>query len=453
MTFKELELSEPILRALTEEKYETPTPIQAQAIPPVLAGHDLIGCAQTGTGKTAAFALPILEKLIGESSHVTRVLVLTPTRELAMQIFESFRSYSRHMPVRSAVIFGGTSQVPQVEQLRRGVDVLVATPGRLIDLINQRVVSLGKVDTLVLDEADRMLDMGFLPDVKRITTKLQKEKQTLLFSATMPKEIEELANTLLVDPVKIAVTPVSSPVDLINQRLFYTDKENKPQLLKHLVQTLPMQQVLVFTRTKHGADKVTRFLNHEGLSAAAIHGDKSQNRRQQALREFKEWKTRILVATDIAARGIDIEELPFVVNYDIPNESETYVHRIGRTGRAGNGGTALSFCDFSERPYIRDIEKLIEREIPVDPENPFPMENFIVPPKTTQRRQSKKQIAAPYTRDGAKAGAGATGKGGNRPYRGGKPGGAGKPSPGKPGGGYKGGANRGNASKSGNRSK
>lgn len=403
MTFEELNLCEPILRALKEEKYETPTPIQAEAIPPVLEGRDLIGCAQTGTGKTAAFALPILEKLGVNPDHTIRVLVLTPTRELAMQIYENFKNYARFTGARSCVVFGGISQIPQVEQIARGVDVLVATPGRLIDLINQKVVSLAQVSTLVLDEADRMLDMGFLPDVKRIILKLHKKRQTLLFSATMPKEIAELANSILTDPVKIAVTPVSSPVDVINQRIFLVDKDNKQKLLKFLIETLPIPQALVFTRTKHGADRVAKFLSHENITSAAIHGDKSQNRRQQVLREFKEWKIQVLVATDIAARGIDIEELPYVINYDLPNEAETYVHRIGRTGRAGNGGTAISFCDYSEKPYAADIEKLIDRDIEQDESNPYPMENFFVPEKTTQpRRQSKKQVSAPKTRDSSK---------------------------------------------------
>lgn len=389
MRFDELQLIEPLLRAVEEEGYVTPSPIQAQAIPPVLAGRDLVGCAQTGTGKTAAFALPILQRLcevpLGLGKRPIRALILTPTRELAIQILESFQAYGRHTKLRAAVVFGGVSQNPQVEALARGVDILVATPGRLNDLIGQGHVDLAQVQMFVLDEADRMLDMGFVHDVKKVIAKLPQKRQTLLFSATMPPEIRELVDSLLHDPVKVAVTPVSSTVDAIRQRLYYVDKANKRHLLVYLLKDPAITSALVFTRTKHGADRVARDLSRAGIQALAIHGNKSQNARQTALKSFKDGTLRVLVATDIAARGIDVDELSHVFNYDLPNVPETYVHRIGRTGRAGQSGDAISFCDFDEKPYVRDIEKLIKKSIPVAEDHPYPMQVFQPAPKPAPR--------------------------------------------------------------------
>lgn len=374
MKFTELNLSPALLSALAEAGYEEPTPIQEKAIPVVLRGGDVLGCAQTGTGKTAAFALPILQNLsAAPGGHAIRALVLTPTRELAVQIYENFCLYGKELPLRSCVIYGGVSQIPQQNALEEGVDILVATPGRLIDLMNQKLLTLDQIETFVLDEADRMLDMGFLPDVQRILKTLPSKRQTLLFSATMPPEIAQLAAGMLHEPENIAVTPVSSTVDLVDQRLFYVDKGNKQKLLQFLIRSLPVPQALVFTRTKHGADRVAKALMHEQIPAAAIHGDKSQNRRQQALNDFKNWQIQVLAATDIAARGIDIAELPYVINFDLPNEPETYVHRIGRTGRAGQSGIAISFCDHSEKPYVKPIEQLIGQSIPIDYKNPYPM--------------------------------------------------------------------------------
>ena len=380
MTFAQLGLCPPILKALAEEGYESPSPIQEKAIPPALDGRDVLGCAQTGTGKTCAFAAPILQRLDGEkvSGRPIRALVLTPTRELALQIQESFAAYGRHLPLRSAVIFGGVGQAPQVEQLKKGVDILVATPGRLGDLYGQKLIDLSKLEIFVLDEADRMLDMGFIHDVRRILGWLPRQKQTLFFSATMPPEVRGLVDGLLVNPVKVAVNPVSSPVEIIEQKLYYVDRGNKTRLLAHLIQELDVKNALVFTRTKHGANKVAGDLAKAGISAAAIHGNKSQTARQQALADFKAGRVQALVATDIAARGIDIEELSHVFNYNLPEVPETYVHRIGRTGRAGHGGTAVSFCDFAEQEYLRGIEKLIGRSIPVLGGHPWPMEVFEV---------------------------------------------------------------------------
>lgn len=395
MKFEDLALSAPILRALANEQYVSPTPIQEQAIPPVLAGRDLLGCAQTGTGKTAAFAVPILQLLSTQAHekntpHQVHALVLTPTRELAVQIYESFRAYGRFTNMRSCVIFGGVSQKPQVETLNRGVDVLVATPGRLNDLINQGCVDLSHVQIFVLDEADRMLDMGFIADVKKIAAKVPRQKQTLLFSATMPDEIAGLADSILTDPVKIEVTPPASTVDAIEQSLYFVDKENKRKLLIYLLQNKSIRSALVFTRTKHGADRVARELLAAKINALAIHGDKSQNARQLALNSFKHGTARVLVATDIAARGIDIDELSHVINFDLPNIPETYVHRIGRTGRAGASGIAISFCDASEKPYVKDIEKLIGKQIPVVLKHPYPLAVNVAPPKAEQPRQRQK---------------------------------------------------------------
>ncbi|MBE6906501.1 MAG: DEAD/DEAH box helicase [Ruminococcaceae bacterium] len=396
MKFEELQLIEPILRAVQDEGYTNPSPIQEQAIPPALAGRDVLGCAQTGTGKTAAFAIPILQRLTVQKresgrQRVIRALILTPTRELALQICDSFKAYGHYLRLRTAVIFGGVSQNPQVDELKRGIDILVATPGRLNDLIGQGYIDLQNVETLVLDEADRMLDMGFIHDVEKIIARVPSERQTLFFSATMPDSIMRLCNRILTDPVKVAVTPVSSTVDLIEQALYYVDKANKRRLLLYLLKNPALVSVLVFTFTKHGADRVVRELEKGGVHAQAIHGNKSQNARQNALNAFKNGDIRVLVATDIAARGIDIDELSHVINYDLPNIPETYVHRIGRTGRAGLGGTAISFCCFDEKESLAEIEKLIGKKIPVVEDHPFPMEIFVQTPK--QPRQPRQRIA------------------------------------------------------------
>ncbi len=385
MTFQELGLCPPILSALKKLGYEKPSPIQEKAIPPALQGRDVLGCAQTGTGKTCAFATPILQQLNGRKSEPLRgvrpirALILTPTRELALQIQESFEAYGKNLPLRSAVIFGGVGQQPQVDRLKAGVDILVATPGRLEDLHNQGFVHVEKLEIFVLDEADRMLDMGFIHDVKKILTWLPQKKQTLFFSATMPPEVQGLVDSLLVDPVKVAVDPVSSPVEVIDQRLFYVDRGNKSKLLAMLVKHPDVKNALIFTRTKHGANKVAGDLQKAGIPSAAIHGNKSQTARQQALADFKAGRVKALVATDIAARGIDIEELSHVFNYNLPDVPETYVHRIGRTGRAGHGGTAVSFCEFGEKELLAPIEKLLKKPIPVVEGHPFPMQNFEAP--------------------------------------------------------------------------
>ena len=388
MTFQDLGLCPPILRALAEQGYEHPSPIQEKAIPPALAGRDVLGCAQTGTGKTCAFAAPILQRLDGKkaSGRPIRALILTPTRELALQIQESFQAYGKHLPLRSAVIFGGVGQNPQVEQLKKGVDILVATPGRLGDLYNQKYVDLSRLEIFVLDEADRMLDMGFIHDVRRILGWLPKRKQTLFFSATMPPEVRGLVDELLADPVKVAVDPVSSPVEVIRQSLYFVDKGNKTKLLSHLVRELGVKNALVFTRTKHGANKVAGDLAKAGISAAAIHGNKSQTARQQALADFKAGRVQVLVATDIAARGLDIEELSHVFNYNLPDVPETYVHRIGRTGRAGRGGAAVSFCDVNEKEELKAIEKLLGRSVPVVAGHPWPMEVLEPAPRDKKGR-------------------------------------------------------------------
>ncbi len=382
MSFDNLKLSQPVLRALREEGYTSPSPIQSQAIPPVLLGHDLLGCAQTGTGKTAAFAVPILEALTfaqrsTPSRREIKALILAPTRELAIQIGESFDTYGKYLHLKTAVIFGGVSQHPQTKALTAGIDILVATPGRLLDLMGQRLVSLSRVSHFVLDEADRMLDMGMLRDVRRIIAALPTERQTLFFSATMPPEIEELANTILRNPVKIEITPAASTVDTIRQSVYFVNKSNKANLLTHILTTNEVDSALVFSRTKHGADKIVKSLQKDGIDALAIHGNKSQNARQLALGNFKSRKTRILVATDIAARGIDIDELSHVIIYDLPEVPETYVHRIGRTGRAGLGGTAISFCDKEEKLLLRDIQKLTRQSVPVVEDHPYPLDETI----------------------------------------------------------------------------
>ncbi|PJJ79711.1 DEAD/DEAH box helicase [Mucilaginibacter auburnensis] len=378
MSFENLKLIEPILKALKTEGYTTPTPIQQQAIPIILQHRDLLGCAQTGTGKTAAFAIPTLQLLHQyrqqhKEQKSIKALILTPTRELAIQIDQSFAAYGRHTGLKHTVIFGGVSQNPQVDILRRGVDILTATPGRLIDLMSQGFIKLDQIKILILDEADRMLDMGFVNDVKKVIAKVPAKRQTLFFSATMPKEIQTLADSILTNPEKVEVTPVSSTADTITQELYYVEKNDKRSLLAHILKNKDLKSVLVFTRTKHGADKVVKDLHKLNITAEAIHGNKSQNARQRALNNFKDKTTRVLIATDIAARGIDIDELAYVINYEIPNIPETYVHRIGRTGRAGANGMALSFCDREEIGYIKDIHKLIGKQIPVNEEHPYPM--------------------------------------------------------------------------------
>jgi len=370
LKFENLNIITPILKAVYNEGYTTPTPIQEQAIPFILEGKDLVGCAQTGTGKTAAFAIPLLQILYNEKKNEKgprkiKALILTPTRELASQIGESLAAYGRYTGIKHTVIFGGVSQYPQINALRSGVDILVATPGRLLDLIGQKHINLRHVKLLVLDEADRMLDMGFSHDVKKIIAQLTVAKQTLLFSATMPPEITKLVDAMLSNPVKVEVTPVSSTVDTIDQTVYFVDRQGKRKLLIQLLKNQSLDSALVFTRTKHGADKVVKALEKARIPAQAIHGDKSQGARELALKNFKSKRTRVLVATDIASRGIDVEELSCVINFDIPNIPETYVHRIGRTGRAGLGGTALSFCDVEEKKYLRDIQKLICKKIPV----------------------------------------------------------------------------------------
>ena len=376
MTFNELNLSAPLLRAVQEAGYETPSPIQAAAIPPVLSGRDLMGCAQTGTGKTAAFALPMLDRLTADAPRkkgAIRALILTPTRELALQIGESFEAYGKYLKLRSTVIFGGVGQAPQVEALKKGVDILIACPGRLNDLIGQGFIDLSDLEIFVLDEADRMLDMGFVHDVKKVIAKLPGERQNLMFSATMPKEIEQLAAGILRKPAFVKVDPVSSTVDRIQQSLYHVEKGNKKFLLPWLIKNLqpPVVNALVFSRTKHGADKIAKDLTKQGIPAAAIHGNKSQTARVTALEDFKSGKTKVLVATDIAARGIDISELSHVFNYDLPEVPETYVHRIGRTARAGADGTAVSFCAPEEKEYLAGIEKLNRRQIPVVSGHPW----------------------------------------------------------------------------------
>jgi ATP-dependent RNA helicase RhlE len=379
MLFTDLSLIEPLLRALEAEGYERPTPIQQQAIPPVLEGRDLLGCAQTGTGKTAAFALPILQLLHAQKpeGHAqggrrpVRALILTPTRELALQISESFQAYGRNLHLRNTVIFGGVGQTPQTDALRRGTDILVATPGRLLDLMNQGFIDLKQLSIFVLDEADRMLDMGFIHDVRKVIAKLPTKRQTLFFSATMPPEIASLADSILNEPVKVEVAPPATTAELVQQKVFFVQKADKKNLLIHLLKDPSIKSALIFTRTKHGANRVAGDLTKAGIRAEAIHGNKSQSARVAALNNFKNGRNRALVATDIAARGIDIDELSHVINYELPNIPETYVHRIGRTGRAGASGIAYSFCEAEELPYLKDIQKLIGQIVPVEAEHPY----------------------------------------------------------------------------------
>ncbi|WP_306350286.1 DEAD/DEAH box helicase [Flavobacterium sp. '19STA2R22 D10 B1'] len=377
MLFENLSLSKSIQRALIDQGYTAATPIQEQAIPTILKGNDLIGCAQTGTGKTAAFAIPIINILhhkIGSSKKAKqiRALIVTPTRELAIQIGESFDAYGKYTNLQQLTIFGGVSQVPQVDAIKKGIDILIATPGRLLDLHKQGFIDLDHLHTLVLDEADQMLDMGFINDVKKIVKLTPPNRQTLLFSATMPMAIRELADAFLTKPEYVTVSPVSSTAETVEQRVYFVEKENKRQLLFHLIKNEDLSNVLVFSRTKHGADNVAKALKKQGINAEAIHGDKSQNARQRALENFKTKEVSVLVATDIAARGIDIDQLPYVINFDLPNIPETYVHRIGRTGRAGNGGISISFCGKDEKNYWKDIEKLIKVKVTTVEDHPFP---------------------------------------------------------------------------------
>lgn len=377
MLFSELQLIEPVLQALSKEGYSSPTPIQQKAIPPILQQRDLLGCAQTGTGKTAAFTIPVLQLMhqqqqaSGRKHAQLQTLILTPTRELAIQIGESVKAYGHFLNLRHHVIFGGVPQFSQVQALKRGVDILIATPGRLLDLMQQGHINLSTIQFFVLDEADRMLDMGFVQDVRRIIAKLPAKRQTLFFSATMPTEIQQLANMLLTSPVKVEVTPVSSTAEMIQQTVYFVEKHNKLSLMVKLLEDTSIESLLVFTQMKHAADKLARQLNNHGIRTEAIHGNKSQNARQSALNNFKKRKTRVLVATDIAARGIDIDELTHVLNYELPNVPETYVHRIGRTGRAGASGVAFSFCDWSEKTFLTDIQKLIKKQIPVVKDHPY----------------------------------------------------------------------------------
>lgn len=396
MQFKNLNITPVILKSLEEMKYKIPTPIQEEAIPYILNGRDILGCAQTGTGKTAAFAIPTLqlldeEKVSQNAQRKIRALVITPTRELAIQIYESFRIYGKYTKLKYCVIFGGVSQKPQEKMLMQGVDILVATPGRLNDLIGQKLIDLKHIKTFILDEADRMLDMGFINDVKKIITLIPEKKQTLLFSATMPHDIERLANTILKNPAKVAITPISSTVDTIEQFLYYVDKRNKKSLLKHILSDNTIESALVFSRTKHGADRIVRELSKANITAQAIHGDKAQSTRQTALKNFKDKKLRVLIATDIAARGIDIDELSHVINYDLPGTAETYVHRIGRTGRAGLEGVAISFCDFDEKKQLADIEKLIGKHLNEIKDHPFPLVDNFPAIKNTQPRKNMSQ--------------------------------------------------------------
>jgi ATP-dependent RNA helicase RhlE len=397
MLFESLRLSEPIQQALKSAGYKKPTPIQAQAIPLALEGRDLLACAQTGTGKTAGFALPILQQILQQprskgQGRVIQSLILAPTRELAIQIGESLAVYGQHTPIRHTVIFGGVSQHQQTNRLKAGVDILVATPGRLLDLINQGFIKLNKVKYFVLDEADRMLDMGFIHDVRRIIQRLPEQRQTLFFSATMPPKIVELSDAILDNPATVQVDPVSSTAERVEQAVYFVAKKQKRDLLIHLLKEGNISEALVFTRTKHGANRVVKVLCKAGFQAEAIHGNKSQNARQKALKNFKQGHTKVLVATDIAARGIDIDDLSHVINFDLPNISETYVHRIGRTGRAGASGTAWSFCDAEERAYLRDIQKLISNRIPIIKDHPFPEteEDQAVPSPSEKARPSNR---------------------------------------------------------------
>jgi len=393
--FTGLGLAQPILHAIADEGYTTPSPIQAKAIPPLLEGRDLLGVAQTGTGKTAAFALPLLHRLsmnaVKSRPNQPHALILAPTRELAGQIGDSLRDYARHLGIRSRVIFGGVSARPQIKVLNQGVHILVATPGRLLDLMNQRHVRLDGIEIFVLDEADRMLDMGFIRDVKKIAAAVPKRRQTMLFSATMPKTVEGLAASLLNDPVRVEVAPAATTAEKVKQSVLFVPKDKKRALLTELLKDKSMERVLIFTRTKHGADKVARHLQQTGISSDAIHGNKAQNARQRALNGFRSGNTRVLVATDIAARGIDVEGVTHVINFELPNEPESYVHRIGRTARAGAAGIAISFCELDERYYLRDIERTIRQSVPVEYDHPFHSDEIANDPGTKKPKPQQKQ--------------------------------------------------------------
>jgi ATP-dependent RNA helicase RhlE len=396
MLFEDLKIIEPIIKALKEEKYIEPTSIQEKAIPIILDRKDVLGSAQTGTGKTAAFAIPILQHLFldrmkNNSPRRIKALIITPTRELAIQIAESFTTYGKFTGIKNTVIFGGVTQGAQTDALRRGVDILVATPGRLLDLMDQGFVGLKDVEYFVLDEADRMLDMGFIHDVRKIIAKLPMKRQSLFFSATMPQSIVELSRKILKNPEKVDVSPVSSTADTLKQYLYYTNKSSKKELLLYILQDQKIDQVLLFSRTKHGADKIARDLKKQKIKAEVIHGDKAQNQRQRALNQFKAGEIRVLVATDIAARGIDIDKLKYVINYDIPNIAETYVHRIGRSGRAGEEGTAISICEPEENAFIKDIEKLIDQKIELVSDNPFPQTEKCMTEKEKKEWEKEKQ--------------------------------------------------------------
>ena len=394
MKFEDLKLIDPIIKALKDQNYIEPTDIQAKSIPLILNGDDVLGSAQTGTGKTAAFAIPIIQQLMNselnhQKNRKISSLIVTPTRELAIQIEENFKAYSKYTKLRSTVIFGGVSQHSQTRILSNGIDILIATPGRLLDLMNQGYITINDVKYFVLDEADRMLDMGFIHDIKKIIAKLPKKRQSLFFSATMPQNILDLSRQILINPEKVTVNAVSSAADTIKQFLYKTNKNNKKDLLLHILKDSKLDQVLLFSRTKHGADKIVRNLKNKNINCAAIHGDRNQNQRQKALKDFKENKIRLLVATDIAARGIDISKLRYVINYDIPNESETYVHRIGRCGRAGEEGISISICEPEENAYVRDIEKLIKQKIEVINSNPFPQSDK--PMSNAEKKEFEKQ--------------------------------------------------------------
>lgn len=414
MTFTELQISEPILKAITKYGYTQPTPIQSEAIPLLLQNSDVLGCAQTGTGKTAAFAIPILQHLSTRPcktptpQKTIRALIVAPTRELATQICDCFNIYSTFLPQKATVVFGGVSKAMQIKALKKGVDVLVATPGRLLDLIGQGFISLNNVEHFVLDEADHMFDMGMIQDVQRIIKLLPKNRQTMLFSATMPKEIESLAQAVLTNPTKIEITPEYSPIDIIKQNIYLTDKESKNYLLVDYLNSQKYDSVIIFSRTKYGCEKIVKELANKGFEAVAIHGNKSQNNRERSLKLFKERKVRILVATDIAARGLDIKELSHVINYNLPEAAETYVHRIGRTGRAGLGGTAVSFCDFEELSLLKAIQKLIKKTIPEVMDHPYPMIVKVIKPKgqrqgnnrgNSQKNQTNEQPQRPRNND------------------------------------------------------
>lgn len=417
MRFEDLQLIDPLLRAVREEGYTQPTPIQEQAVPHILKGSDLLGCAQTGTGKTAAFALPILQRLSSippSGKRLLRVLVLAPTRELATQINDSFRAYGKYTSLKSIVIFGGVNQSSQVEALKRGTDILVATPGRLLDLMQQGYVRLDHIEVLVLDEADRMLDMGFINDMRRVIAAVPKRRQTLLFSATMPPDIQKLADDILNNPIHVAVALESTPIETVQHAIYFVEKNNKRALLRHILRDQTITRALIFTRTKHGANRLVQDLERDRVNADAIHGNKSQSARQRALDNFKQGVTRVLVATDIAARGLDIDEVSHVINFDLPNEPESYVHRIGRTGRAGASGIAFSFCDSDEREYLKDIERTIRMHVPIVEEHPYASELGVPNPTDLSPRPVRRSAPPAKTNGSNRQAQGQNNQGNNR---------------------------------------